>query len=125
VQRFLIVVGAGGIGSGVRYLIALAAGDKPGEGFPLGTFIVNMLGSFLMAVVSDLALRGKHVPAPLALALTTGFMGGFTTYSAFNFQTTALYETGRPVLAAANVAATVLGCLAFGALGLVLARRLA
>jgi len=123
-DRFLIVCGAGAAGSGARYLVSLAAGDRPGEGFPWGTLIVNLLGSFLIALVGDLALHEGTMSPRLALALTTGFMGGFTTYSAFNYQTTALAENGALGMAAVNVAVTLAGGLGAGWLGLALARRL-
>jgi CrcB protein len=124
VQRFLIVVAAGGLGSGARYLVALAAGDKAHQ-FPKGTLIVNIVGSFLIALVLELALRVKSMPPNLSLALSTGFMGGFTTYSSFNYQTTALAMGGHTGKAAINLFATLAGCIVAGLLGIVLARRLA
>ena len=124
-ERFLIVVGAGGLGSGARYLIALAAGDKTGEHIPYGTLIVNIVGSFLIALVLELALRVKSLPPNLSLAISTGFMGGFTTYSSFNFQTTALALNGHHAKAAVNLIVTVVGCIAAGLVGIWLARRLA
>ncbi len=122
--RFVIVCTSGALGCGARYLISLAAGDKPGEGFPWGTLIVNVVGSFLIAVVLELALRMKSLSPHLVLALTTGFMGGFTTYSSFNYQTTALAMNGAMGRAALNVGATLIGCIGAGLLGLALARRL-
>jgi CrcB protein len=122
-ERFLIVCGAGAAGSGARYLVSLAAGDRPGEGFPWGTLIVNVVGSFLIALVGELALHEGTMSPKLALALTTGFMGGFTTYSAFNYQTTALAQNGAIGLAAVNIAVTLGGGLGAGLLGLALARR--
>jgi CrcB protein len=125
VVRFSIVVGAGGLGSGARYLVTLLAGDKTRE-FPFGTLIVNVVGSFLIALVLELAMRMKpSMPQNLSLALTTGFMGGFTTYSSFNYQTTALALGGHHGKAALNLVATFVGCVVAGLLGLALARRLA
>lgn len=124
-QRFLIVCAAGALGSGARYLVSLAAGDKPGGRFPWGTLIVNLVGSFAIAVVYELAIQVKTMPPQLVLGLATGFIGGFTTYSAFNFQTTALALDGAIGRAAINVGATLVGCLAAGMLGLAVARKLA
>ena len=123
-QRFLIVCAAGALGSGARYLVALAAGDKPGEAFPWGTLIVNLVGSFAIAVVYELAIHVKTLSPNLVLGLATGFLGGFTTYSAFNFQTTALALEGAVGRAALNVAVTLIGCIGAGLLGLAVARRL-
>jgi fluoride exporter len=122
VTRVLIVFGAGGTGCVARYLISLWAGERFGTAFPYGTLIVNVLGSFLMALLMELSLRIAGFSDGLRLALTTGFMGGFTTYSSFNFETTALAQTDALPRAAANVGITVVACLAAGLLGLVLAR---
>jgi CrcB protein len=70
----------------------------------------------------EIALATDAVPAPFRLALTTGLLGGFTTYSTFNYETMALLQQGSLRLAALNVALTVGGCLAAGLSGLVLAR---
>ncbi|HEX7836247.1 MAG TPA: CrcB family protein [Kofleriaceae bacterium] len=119
--RILLVFGAGGAGSVARYLVALAIGRR---GFPYATLAVNLVGSFLIALILELALVRKDVPANLQLALTTGFMGGFTTYSSFNFETTRLVLDGHPVRGAANVAITLAGGFAAGLFGLWLARRI-
>jgi CrcB protein len=122
VDKFLIVVGTGGIGSGARYLVGLATGDRA---FPYATMIVNVVGSFLIALVLELALKAKTMSPNMTLGLTTGFMGGFTTYSSFNYQTTALWMTGQHAKAAVNIVVTVVACLAAGIIGIWLARRLA
>jgi CrcB protein len=122
VQRVLIVFVAGGAGSVARYLVGLAVGPR---GFPYATLIVNLVGSFLIGFVLELALVRKDIPPNLQLALTTGFMGGFTTYSSFNFETTQLVLDGHAARGVANVAATLAGGIAAGLLGLWAARRIA
>jgi len=123
-QRFLLVCGAGGLGSGARYLVGLAA-DRLGETLPWGTLIVNIAGSFLIAVVYGLARREVPVlSTDAALVLATGFLGGFTTYSAFNYQTTDLATQGHAGRAVINVVVTLVGCLAAGLAGVWLARRI-
>ena len=121
-QRVLIVFGAGGAGCVARYLVALAVGRR---GFPLATLVVNVVGSFLIAFVVELALRRRDIPPNLQLALTTGFLGGFTTYSSFNFETTRLWLDGHPARSMINVGATLFGAIAAGIAGLALARRIA
>jgi fluoride exporter len=112
--RFLLVCLGGAIGSGARYLVALATVSAA---FPLGTLIVNVVGSFAIAMVMEL------VPgSDLRLFLATGILGGFTTYSAFNQETLTMMRNGAGGSAAANVLATLLGCLAAGFLGIVAAR---
>jgi CrcB protein len=95
-----------------------------GTAFPYGTLIVNVVGSFLMALILEVSLRMTSFPDDLRLALTTGFLGGLTTYSSFNYETTSLLD-GNVVRGLANIGITLLGCLVAGFLGLVLARKLA
>jgi CrcB protein len=122
VDRVLIVFGAGGAGCVARYLVALAVGRRD---FPYATLIVNLLGSFLIAFILELALLRKDVAPNIQLALTTGFMGGFTTYSSFNFESTQLVIDGHAARGIANICATLVGAFGAGLLGLWLARRIA
>jgi CrcB protein len=121
--RFVLVVIAGGVGSGARYGIALLSGEAAGD-FPRATLIVNVVGSFVIAVVLETATR-KAWSTEVSVALSTGLIGGFTTYSAFNFQTTTLWLDGHTVKAAINVGATLIGCIVAGLAGIWLARRFA
>lgn len=119
--RFFIVCVAGGAGCGARYAIAMWIGPRP---FPYATLIVNVLGSFLIALIMEASLRVASFPPNLRLALTTGFLGGLTTYSSFNFETTTLAAQGSSARALLNVGATLIGCVLAGLAGLWLARRL-
>ncbi len=122
--RVLIVFGAGGTGCAVRYLISTWAGDRLGTAFPYGTLIVNLIGSFLMGLVMELSLRVADFPDDLRLALTTGFLGGLTTYSAFNHETSTLALDGSTTRSLTNVGVTLIGCAIAGLLGIGLARLL-
>jgi CrcB protein len=119
VLRFLLVCAGGAIGSGARYLVATWAARALGAGFPRGTLIVNVTGSFALAL---LFARADSAAPDLRLFLGAGVLGGYTTYSSFNYETLALLDGGSPGVALANVALTVLGCLAGGAAGLALGR---
>lgn len=123
-ERFLIVCGAGAVGCGARYVLSMWSAKRFGTAFPYGTLIVNILGSFLIALVLETAARKASFPPNLRLALATGFLGGMTTYSSFNYETTALASTGNLARAAANIAITVIGCLVAGYLGILLARKI-
>lgn len=103
----------GAIGAVLRYVVAAQVGRLAGPGFPWGTFAVNALGCFVMGVVFVLvASRGEAGWARAAPFLMPGLLGGFTTFSAFSLDALVLVEGGRPVLAAAYAAGTVLVCLA-------------
>jgi len=124
VTRFLLVCLGGALGTGARYLISLAVGARAGAAFPVATLIVNLVGCFLLALVLEVALATPSFPANLRVMLTTGFMGGLTTYSTFNYETTRLFADGGSRTAVLNLTATVLGCFVAGLAGLLLARRL-
>jgi CrcB protein len=125
VVRLLLVCAGGAFGSGARYLVATWATRTFGAGFPLGTFIVNATGSFLLAVIMGVAGPRDPLTPEVRLLLGAGVMGGYTTYSSFNYETIALAQRGSLDLALANVALTVIACLVAGFLGLVVARALA
>jgi CrcB protein len=123
-QRFALVCLGGAIGTGIRYLVGIWAGQRLGTSFPYGTLFVNLAGCFLIALVMHLALHMATFPADLRFFLTSGVMGGMTTYSSFNYETSKLAEDGAVTSALVNVGVTLAGCAAAGILGLVIARRL-
>jgi len=123
--RVLLVGFAGGLGSMARYLVGLWAGRALPAWFPYGTLFVNVVGCFLITLVAELALRTTLVSPLVRLTLTTGFMGGLTTYSAFDLETTNLLRERAWATAAANVAVTLGVCFAAGVLGLLLGKRIA
>jgi CrcB protein len=123
--RFLLVGLGGALGTGARYLVAQAAPRLLGAAFPYGTLIVNVAGSFLLGALMHVGLT-TSLPSPTArLVLATGVLGGFTTYSTFNYETVEYLRSGALVLAGLNVAATLGLCLLGGALGLAAGRWLA
>ncbi len=123
--KLVLVCVGGALGSGARYLVASWALEAFGPGFPRGTILVNLVGSYLIALVVGLATRTAAVSPNVRLFLTTGVMGGFTTYSSFNYETLHFVDEGAIMYAVVYVAATVVGCLLAGALGLVTARFIA
>ncbi|MCF8486009.1 MAG: fluoride efflux transporter CrcB [Rhodobacteraceae bacterium] len=118
---FQVALG-GAIGASLRYLTNVGAMRMFGPGFPIGTVIVNIAGSFVMGLlVVALAKKGGNHLAPL---LMTGILGGFTTFSAFSLDALTLWERGQQGLAFGYVAASVLFSLAAIAAGLFVARNL-
>ena len=122
-SRFLLICFAGALGTGTRYLVSLAAAKWLPLGFPYGTLIVNVVGCFLIAAVMQAAMMSSTISETLRLTLTTGFMGGLTTYSAFNFETTKFFRDDAWATGAAYLCATLVGCLVAGVAGTWVAAR--
>ena len=124
-ERFLWVCLGGAVGTGVRYLVTLACTQRLGTAFPYGTLAVNVGGCFVMGLVMAVVTRVPFFPPNLRFALTAGFLGGLTTYSSFNYETSALLRDGAALPAAINFGATVIGCFVAGLLGVSVGNRLA
>lgn len=122
-ERFLWICLAGAAGTGSRYLIALWAAQRFGSSFPFGTLIVNLVGCFAIAAVMHAAATLSW-SSTVRSAITIGFIGGLTTYSSFNYETTRLMEEGAIGAALFNATATIVGAFAAGWLGMVCARQI-
>jgi CrcB protein len=119
---FLFVVLGGAAGTAARYLLGVSVQAAFGPAFPMGTLSVNLIGSFLVSMFMVLGADKGLISTPARVVLCTGVIGGFTTYSSFNFETMRLAQAGSFGLALLNVGATVVGCLVAGALGLLTGR---
>lgn len=115
--RLLLVCLGGAAGSGARYLVGVGLGRWLGTGFPWGTLTVNVLGSFLLGAVMELGLRLNAISPEVRLFLAAGVMGGFTTYSSFNYELLGYMQRGAFAQGGLYLGATVGGCLAAGLLG--------
>lgn len=122
--RLLAVCLGGALGSGLRYLVTMAfAACRWGARMPFATWSVNVLGSFFFAWIMGKSAAGHGPDATMKLFLTTGLMGGFTTYSTFNADTLNLLMQGQTAKALANMAVTLAVSLGAGALGFWLGSR--
>ncbi len=109
---YLIVFLGGGIGAALRHGVNLAAARLAGTAFPYGTMTVNVVGSLAMGLIAAyFAFRGD-ASQHWRLFLTTGILGGFTTFSAFSLDVALLYERGELGLAALYVAVSVAASIA-------------
>jgi CrcB protein len=108
----------GALGSLCRWLLASAIQKQAGPAFPAGTFVVNVLGSVAIGAVMGFFIAKETESSALRVALTAGFLGGFTTYSSFAFETLLLIQRRSFAAAVLNVMATLLVCLAGCAAGL-------
>ena len=121
-ERFFWICLAGAAGTGARYLIALWTAQRFGSAFPYGTLIVNLLGCFAIAAVMHAALLLSWSPT-VRSATSIGFIGGLTTYSSFDDETTRLLEEGAVAAAALNATATIAGAFVAGWLGVMCAKH--
>lgn len=123
-QNVLLIGLFGGLGCISRYLVSGWVYRLMGRALPYGTLAVNIGGSFLLGFLMTFGLRSTLLPAGLRVGLTVGFLGGFTTFSTFSFETLKLVEEGSLMQAGANLMLNVILCLAFAALGVMLARQI-
>jgi CrcB protein len=123
-ERVLLVCLGSALGGGLRYVVSLMALRWLGPGFPFGTLIVNVTGSFLIGAIMHVALTSAAISPLVRLFLTTGIMGGLTTYSTFNYETLEFLRNGSPGIGSINVVVTILTCLGAGVLGLAAGRLL-
>ena len=123
-MAYLIVFLGGGLGAALRHGINIAAARFAGTGFPYGTLFINVAGSLAMGLIAEyFALKG-HLPQHWRLFLTTGILGGFTTFSAFSLEAALLYERGQIAGAAIYVVASVVLAIAGLFAGLAIVRAL-
>jgi CrcB protein len=119
-----LLVGLGGfIGANARFVVARLVGTLFETQFPLGTFVINVSGSFLLGVLGTIVAQ-KVMPnsEAMRLALGVGFLGAFTTFSTFEFETHALFDDGSWLTATTNIFASLfVGLLAVRA-GIVVAK---
>lgn len=120
-KSFLAVCLGGALGTGARFLVVAGSARWPGAAFPFGTLAVNVVGSFLLGALAELALRGA-VSQELRVVLATGVLGGFTTYSSFNQDLLAGLDRGAWAWSLGYGFATLAGCLLAGAAGMWLGR---
>ena len=124
-ERLAWVCLGSALGGGLRYLAGQAAATLLGVAFPYGTLFVNVTGSFLIGLIMHVGLASDAISPTARLFLTTGVMGGLTTYSTFNYETLGMLREGALFVAVLNLALTVVLCLAAGLLGLAAGRALA
>jgi len=125
VQAYLVVFLGAGIGGAMRHWMNVATLAIFGPGFPFGTMIVNIAGSFAMGLFAG-GFALKSAPGSAwRLFLATGVLGGFTTFSAFSLEAAMLFERGSHWAGVAYVLLSVLLSIVALFAGLALARQLA
>jgi CrcB protein len=89
-----VAIGSG-IGGATRLLVGNFIQQRMGVSFPLGTLVINVTGSFILGFILRYALAAPEMSPALRALLTTGFCGGYTTFSTYSFETATLIEDGR------------------------------
>ncbi len=112
------------LGANLRYLLGGWISDRWGTSFPVGTFVINVTGSFVIGIVLTLVTDRLAAPAWVRPMVAIGFLGSYTTFSTFSYETLALARDGSWVLAGLNVLLSVAASLAGVYLGTSLARAI-
>jgi CrcB protein len=110
-QALLAVALGGAAGSVARFVVGVWSTRAFGAGFPWGTLIINIVGSFLIGAFVELFALHWDAPQPMRVFLVVGICGGFTTFSTFSLDAYVLIERGQYALAAAYMLASVIGSI--------------
>lgn len=108
IKNYLMIGTGGFIGAMTRYGLATWVGQKWGKGFPMGTFLINVSGSFLIGLLMTLLTERLMVAPYWRLLLVVGFLGAYTTFSTFEYETGGLMKDGELILALLNVILSVI-----------------
>jgi CrcB protein len=118
----LYVAAAGALGAVSRYLLSGLTYRLLGSGFPYGTLFVNVVGSLLIGFIMQIGLSTDIMPQSLRVAITVGFLGAFTTFSTFSYETLSYIQEGVWMTAAVNIIANVAVCLLAALAGIIIGK---
>ena len=124
VRIFWAVAVGAALGGVSRFYLASFIQQRAGPDFPVGTLVVNITGSFLLGFIMRYALQTTVVSPEMRALLTTGFCGGYTTFSTFSYETAQLLEDGEYMRGGLYIGASVVIALAGTFLGFAAANRL-
>ncbi|HLI30444.1 MAG TPA: fluoride efflux transporter CrcB [Terriglobia bacterium] len=107
-MRILLLCVFGAVGTLSRYGLQGLVQDKTGSGFPSGTLVVNLTGCFVLGLLGEYALNHVSIPPDWRVAITTGFVGAYTTFSTFEWETAHMIQDGEWTKAAIYVGVSVI-----------------
>jgi CrcB protein len=122
VSRFLSVAAGGSLGAVARYAVSLVVARFWTHEFPLATLLINVSGCFVLGFFSTLAADRISIDPSWRLFVATGFVGAYTTFSTFEYETARLTEAGTMIWAAVNVLVSVVAGFLAVRLGIAFAR---
>jgi fluoride exporter len=122
--RFILLIVFGALGTLARYGLQGLVQERTGSGFPYGTLVVNLIGCLLLGGIAEYALTHLSVPPEWRIGITTGFLGAFTTFSTFTWETARLIQEGEWQRASMYLAVSLIGGLLAVFCGMKIADRI-
>ena len=122
-MKLAVVAIGGALGAVARYGVAVVVAQFWTSPFPLATFLINVSGSFVLGFFTTVAVEKSSIDPLWRLLVATGFIGAYTTFSTFEYETQHLVERGVTMVALANIVGSVVAGFAAVQLGVMLARR--
>jgi CrcB protein len=119
---YLLIALGGMLGANARFFLSNAVAARYGAAFPYGTFLINASGCFVMGLFLTVLGRHFHGDTNAKALVATGFLGGYTTFSTFTYETMALIRQGALRYAVANLLGSTLVGIAAAGLGIAVAR---
>ena len=110
-MRLTLLIVFGAAGTLARYGLQGLVQERTGSGFPYGTLVVNIIGCLLLGGIAEYALTHLSIPPEWRIGITTGFLGAFTTFSTFTWETVRLIQEGEWQRASAYLAVSLIGGL--------------
>lgn len=122
--KYVFIAVGGAVGALARFAVASYVGNRMGSRFPYGTMLINLSGSFLIGVVMTVIAERASINRNIVFLVPIGFIGAYTTFSTFEFETLRLVQDGQVLPAFTNITLSILIGFAMVWLGVFVGRML-